>query len=179
MDTKLREFFTLDLEARGDVWDTPPSLSFLYDEDGWRLSRMPLPDQMWSHPHPSAVLQQIAEGFAHFFPSGLPTVRPSSWRGIAFFSESWLVIQEKNPDEEKIEIDPVLNAMAEARMLNSHPARIESRCWWVALSDGTMLSVVQRRDTGETESMFQGRDVTAEGRIPESLSTMVKILAKS
>jgi hypothetical protein len=180
------DMLTHDLEARGTGWNQPPQLAFLYeDDDGtWRLSALPLPDFIWS-PEPGQALHAMAAGMKS--ESGavrrlIGGTKPADWRGVAFFAEAWLVKQEKQQGSEDGEEgpDPVLEEMAKARMLHQHPARVECRCWWAAMPDGTFIRTTLSR---EDEQLDEGiipltdphyKDIVGSGRIPAALTIMAK-----
>lgn len=168
-----------DLEIRAD-WDEPPAISFIYETDGiWSISELNLPSSAWQ-PHPAAGLHYMAESLKEAEVSPLlilaSAVRPENWRGAAFFSESWMVEQKKeNPGDDP---DPVFLAMARARMISQHPARVEVKVWHAALADGTFIIVAARRDGDFDHAVMQPGDKTIEGTIPEALSEIVKALAR-
>ena len=194
MKTESREalaaMLQLDLEARGDHWDERPGLSFLYeDEDGWHISAIGVPDHFWD-PSPATFLDFMSKTIGPIFSQtkGLleltRKIRPATWRGVAFFSESWMV-EQKVDRESGEEPDPVFTAMAEARMLHQHPAREEARCWWAALDDGTAVSVAMRRVSGQVDAGIWAPGANDKekpdfvGKIPQSLSRLVTVLAQS
>lgn len=185
----LIEMLKLDLESRGEVWDEQCCLCFLYEEDdGWHVSSLDLPDDIW-RPHPAAGLATMAgklKPIMKFLGATEATrrLKPATWRGVAFFSETWMVEQKKSHPGEKP--DPVFEEMARARMLSQHPARVEARAWWAALSDGSAVSVIMRRD-GDPEEKW-GINVFLpgagdkekpdfQGQIPESLAAITKVLS--
>jgi hypothetical protein len=177
----------LDLEALGDMWDQPCNLSFIYyDEETWHLSELPLPEMLWQ-PHPAAGLERMAAGVANLISQpgdirdAIKEMKPDTWRGVAFFSESWVVEQCKSPEAE---MDPVFEEMAKARMLSQHPAREEARCWWARLADGTNVTVMLKRSGDLTHSVFEpgasdGPKPEFVGKIPWSLEVLAEALANA
>lgn len=186
---ELAEMLRLDLEARGEVWDEPPCLSFLYEgDDGWHISKINLPDHFWQ-PNPAAILELMAQSVGLVMSGSkrlldmTRQIRPAEWRGIAFFSESWMVEQVKqSPDDD---MDPVFMEMAEARMLHQHPAREEARTWWASLADGTAIAVALKRVSGDVRSSVwppgAGDKEKPEylGRIPHSLEKLTKVMSQA
>jgi hypothetical protein len=168
---------THDLEARGDDWDQPPQLAFLYEADDglWRVSELPLPDTVWI-PEPGRTLSVMAAslepGTIQRFIGDLVFLRPAGWRGVAFFCEAWSVQQSGD------ELDPILDEMSKARMLHQHPARVECRSWWAAMPDGTFLRSVLNRESEHIDQCIITPDDPQHadtGRVPAALSTMARI----
>jgi hypothetical protein len=174
---------THDLEARGDQTDQPPGLCFLYESaDGlWRISHLDMPDSIWV-PDPGARLVSMASrsSLVARVAKELSLEPNQDWRGVAFFAETWYVSQDLTKDGT---VDPVLEEISKARLLHEHPARVESRCWWVAFPDGTFLSTLMAMDGSfrMTTTDIPGepgyQDRANDGRIPDSLLTMAKALA--
>jgi hypothetical protein len=172
------------LQIEDQIFGRPPQLepelSFLYFEDGsWRLSALAIPTEWWS-PDPSGMLAKISGIFTMLsqeepqLMAMTEAIKPETWRGLAFISESWIVQQYHDDGK----IDPVLEAMAKNRMLSQHPAREPALVATAILHDGTACQAwITQIENGTSGSFVCSPDEPAPvGRVPESLSAIITAL---
>jgi hypothetical protein len=175
-----QEALQAEAQVAGAASPLEPELSFVYREDDhWRLSALVIPTEWWI-PDPAGGLVKISSVFARMAqdePQLLALaekLKPETWKGLAFVCEAWVVKQH----HEGAGMDPVLEAMAENRMLSQHPARESAIIATVILSNGVACQAWLLRDgsnDGGTFTCPPGEPMLT-GRVPEALSAIIAAL---
>lgn len=151
-------------------WDEPPGLWFLYLDGGQaRLSKIGLPDELWTIGRPPQILDAMSRNLGEFAEL-LQATAPEGLHGAAFFTEIWMTRTVPGTAEHS-----EMAAAAMRHELHRRPDRIEARSMWAVDRAGITYIAEQQRGQDEVRRHIQYPKAAGRitGTVPAALDRIV------